>query len=205
MPPKRVHVKSLFALGAILLSVVIGISQPCAVKNLESYLHKNAILAVPPLSSPPSTEQIQSSELKPISPHEACCHAIDHLEAKGIKNITICEVQWIAAPLSGYLVDLKGELTLDHNEYTTFRIGIADGSDLEAENNFAGKEFAFIAFRKNTEGKASWYPPPGPDYRPKEGEQMPESLLTYEFLFNRERFETLHDRVINEGILGLCD
>ena len=185
---------TLLALGTILVGIIFGVSQLCSAKSLKSYLHKNAILAVPPLSSPPPADLIQKAERMPISPRKACWFAIEHLESKGVKDIVICEVHWIAAPLSGYLIDIKGKLTIDHEDYTTFRIGITDGFDEDAGKNPAGKEFVFIAFRKNTKGKSLWIPRPGPDYKFKEGEAMPESLLIYEFLLNRERFETLYDR-----------
>ncbi len=106
----------------------------------------------------------------------------------------ICEVQWIAAPISGYLVDLKGKLIIDHQDYTTFRIGITDSYDEDTEENLAGKEFVFIALGKNAEGKAIWYPSPGPDYKPTNDEAIPESFFIYEFLINRDRFETLFNR-----------
>jgi hypothetical protein len=180
------HAKILVAL------VFLGAQLHCE-KNIESYLHKNAILAVPPLSSAPPAE-LQNPERKPISPREACYYAIEHCKTKGIKHIVICEVQWIAAPLSGYLIDLTGKLTIDHEEYITFRIGIMDGCEEDAEKNPAGREFVFIAFGKTTEGKTLWYPQPGPDYKPAEGEATPESYFIYEFLLNRDRFETLLDR-----------
>lgn len=178
----------LFVQGLILVAFLFGTTQLCSAKSIEAYLHKNAILAVEPLSHPPS-DLISKTKEMPISPLKACKFAIERLKTKGIKNIVICEVQWIAAPLSGYLVDTKGALAIDHHEYSTFRIGITDGLDEDA-----GKEFIFMAFRKNTNGQAIWYPRPGPDYKLKEGEVVPESLLIYEFLIDRERFETLWDR-----------
>lgn len=191
---KRTVILYLSGRAKILVALVFSGAQLCSAKSIESYLHKNAILAAPPLSFPPPADPMQNPERKPISPREACYFAIEHLEAQGIKHIVICEVQWIAAPLSGYLVDLNGKLTIDHEDYTTFRIGIKDGYEENAEENPAGEEFVFIAFGKNTGGKAIWYPRPGPDYKPAKGEAMPESFFIYEFLLNRDRFETLFDR-----------
>lgn len=130
----------------------------------------------------------------PIAPRDAVLFAIAHGEAKGITNIVICEVHWIAAPLTGYLVDLLGVLTLDREEYTTFRIGIADGLDEDSDRNPAGKEFVFLALGRDTMGETFWFPRPGPDYRPAKDEAVPDSFFTYEFLLERERFETLYDR-----------
>lgn len=191
---KRIVTKNLFAQCTILVAFVFGLAQLCSAKSLESYLHRNAVLAVSPLSCPPPAHLFPKTKRKPISPRKACVFAIEHLEAKGIRDIVICEVQWIAAPVSGYLVDIKGKLTIEHQDYTTFRIGITDGFHDDSGKHPAGEEFAFIAFRKTTDGKALWYPCPGPDYKLKDGEALPESLLIYEFLLNRKRFETLCDR-----------
>ena len=130
----------------------------------------------------------------PISPLKACKFAVEHLKKKGIKKIVICEVQWIAAPLTGYLVDTKGKLTIDHKDYSTFRIGITDGYSEDPEKNLAGEEFVFIALGIDAEGEAIWYPSPGPDYKTTSDEAMPESFYIYEFLLNRDRFETLFER-----------
>jgi len=187
-------IADLLVRGTILVVIVFGMAQQCPAERVDPYLHKNAILAVPPLSCPPPSDLIPRTKGKPISPRKACTFAIGHLRKKGVKDIKICEVQWIAAPLSGYLVDAKGKLTIDHQDYSTFRIGIKDGLDEDAGKNDAGEEFVFIAYGKNPKGEPLWYPCPGPDYKPKDGESMPESLLTYEFLIGRQRFETLCER-----------
>ena len=69
-----------------------------------------------------------------------------------------------------------------------------DGFDEDVVKSPAVKEFVFIAFGKNTGGKTLWYPHPGPDYKPAEEKATPESFFIYEFLLNRDRFETLFDR-----------
>jgi len=183
--------KSLFVLifSIIFLSNPVYSSQE---KNLEQYLHKNAILAVPPLSFPPPHETD-----KRITPRKACYYAIKHLKEKGIKNIVICEVQWIAAATSGYLIDLKGNFTINNEDYNIFRIGITDGYKSKFKHRSAGEEFVFMALRKTKQGKIYWYPKPGPDYKLKKFEAMPESSFVYEYLLNkknRKRLETLDER-----------
>lgn len=180
--------------GAMVGALVTSGLQACAPNRLEASLHRHALLAVPPLSSPPSADLVPPAAHPPISPREACGFALDHFEAKGIRDFVLCEVHWIAAPRSGYLVDATGTLTIDHEEYTTFRIGITDGFAEDAEANPAGEEFVFMAFRKTPEGTGIWYPRPGPDDLSTIGEAMPDSVLIYEFLFQRERFETLSER-----------
>jgi hypothetical protein len=167
--------------------------QFCSEHKFESYFHSNAIIAVPPLSHPTPSHLSDTSATKPLSSLEACRFAIHHLEKKGIKNIVICEVQWIAAPLSGYLVDLKGNLTIEGQDYSIFRIGITDSFEKYIKKT-AGDEFVFIAYNKNKDGKTFWYPKPGPDSDIFEENIMSDNILVYEFLLQRERFETLFER-----------
>ena len=162
----------------VFLSIIL---QSCISDNSSKYLHKDAILygvAMPP-----------EAEYHTISLKEAILFAVQHLENKGVKNIKICETGWIVAPLGGFLIDGKGSFNIGGKYYSIFRIGIRDGS----EDN-AGEEFVFIARGEDDEDKVIWYPEPGPDFRPAEGEIFPEELLAYEFLMSREKFESLSDR-----------
>lgn len=145
----------------------------------NKYFHKNAIIG-----------NISTNYPKGIKGKEAALFAIKKLETRGINNIQICVVTWIAAPLGGYLVDAKGTWKHKGREFSVFRIGIRDGSD-ERENKFlAGEEFVFIAMGEDKSNKI-WYPSPGPDYEIKEGEVMPIDLLAYEFLPDKKEFENL--------------
>lgn len=178
---------------ALLAALLFSVVQWGGAKSLGSYFHRNAILAVPPLSSPPGADIFPACKSRPIAPRAACLYAIRYLQAKGIKKIVICEAQWLAAPLSGYLVDAKGQLVIERQEYSTFRIGITDGFCDAAGRDPAGREFVFIAFRRDIQGRTFWHPSPGPDHVLKEGAVVPESFFAYEFLLNRERFETLYE------------
>lgn len=156
----------------------------CKSYNVKKYLHKDAILAGTEMS--PDVENHAT-----ISVRDAISFAIRHLENKGVKNIIICETSWIAEPLGGFLIDGKGSYNLEGKHYSIFRIGIRDGS----EGN-AGEEFVFIARGEDDKGKAIWYPEPGPAVRTSEGEDYPEQPLEYEFLGDEQitKFESLSDR-----------
>jgi hypothetical protein len=122
-----------------------------------------------------------------ISVEEAIFFALQDLEERGVKEIKICETHWFTAPFGGFLIDGKGDFSVGEIHYTTFRIGVYDGSQ-----GHAGDIFAFIARGKDDEGNIIWYPEPGPDFRPAEGEVFPAELLVYEFLGSG--FESLESR-----------
>jgi hypothetical protein len=82
----------------------------------------------------------KESGYKAISTEDAIRFAIQRLENKGVESIKVCETSWIVAPLGGFLIDGFGKLKIGEKEYSTFRIGITDGSEGDA-----GDEFGFIA------------------------------------------------------------
>jgi len=151
--------------------------------DIDKYLHEDAILH--------GVEMPPEAEYKAISLKEAIQFAIRYLENKGVKEIKICETKWMAAPLGGFLIDGLGDFSIGGKEYSIFRIGIRDGS----EGN-AGEAFAFIARGEDEKGNVIWYPEPGPGFQPVKGEVFPEELMVYEFLIDRERFESLSSRFI---------
>jgi hypothetical protein len=140
---------------------------------------------------PPSEALWQSD--RPISPQEACKFALQRLTERGISEIVICEIRWIAAPLAGYLIDAQGMLGLNGLTHTTFRVGIRDGTDEAEGRHTAGDEFVFIARAEDSAGNALWHPSPGPDWQPSP-EDTYDDLLPYEFLLEREQFESLENR-----------
>jgi hypothetical protein len=173
------------------VSVLLLLSaySPSAAQSIERYLHKNASLG-----EGPSLELLHQSEHNPISPRQAASFAIGHLKAKGVTDIKICEVNWIAAPLGGYLVDAKGKATIKGRHYSLFRVGVRDGTDEKAGKLLGGELSVFIALGKDRKGRQHWYPSPGPDYSLRQGEDVTEGMLAYEFLLYRDRFETLGKR-----------
>jgi hypothetical protein len=153
-------------------------------QGIGRYLHKKALLG-----AAPTDDMVKSYDRRPISSAEAAMFAVKHLETEGVKNIVICEVTWIAAPLGGWLVKTKGKWTHKGKTYKVFQIGIRDGTD-ECEGKYkAGEIFVFIALGKGKSGEF-WYPPPGPDIWPPRS-AADSSMLDYEFLIDRKRLEGL--------------
>ena len=157
-------------------------TQQPAEMDIQDYLHPEALIQKLELSDSELSENIISSE-------EAIEYAVFFLERINIENILICEVKWIAAPLGGYLIDGFGLFEFEDSIFETFRVGVRDGS----EGN-SGEEFVFIAKGIDADGSTMWYPYPGPDYEFPEDEEIPEGYFNYEFLLNREMFETLDER-----------
>jgi len=172
------------AIGALVF-LLAGTMNLCLGSPLDQYLHKNCRFGSPP------GLLIESNKTKSISPREAASFAVSRLQARGVKDIVICETFWIGAPLSGYLVDAKGKATINGTEFSSFRVGIKDGLGEKSEKSSAGEEFVFIAHGEKKPGQSVWYPSPGPDYELAEGESVPERMLAYEFLLNRKAFENL--------------
>jgi hypothetical protein len=170
----------------IFMLFFFGLPYLCSAQSLDNYLHKNASLGL----NPPS-ELFQHSAQKPISSQQAALFAVKYLQARGVKDIRICEAHWIAAPLSGYLVDAQGKATINEMSYSIFRVGIRDGLEEKDGNRPAGEMFVFIALGKEESGRPVWYPSPGPDYRLAQGEAVTEGMLAYEFLLYREKLEML--------------
>jgi len=97
--------------------------------------------------------------------------ALDHLESLGVLLPVAVTSQYIAAPVSGYLVDLLGYRS---DVLTVFRVGVAD----DAEGN-PGEVFVTISYS----GDGTWSPAQ---------DTSPEELLAYEFLLeDREEFMAL--------------
>jgi len=157
-------------------------------EKLDNYLHQNARLGM----GLPSDEIFSPSGSKPISPATAAGFAVSHLKRMGVKDIVICESHWIAAAISGYLVDSQGRLTIGNKHFSVFRIGIRDGSEKHhGEEYKEGTKFVFIALGWDNTGKPLWYPDPGPDYKLAKDEGVTEGMLSYEYLLYRKEFESL--------------
>ena len=130
----------------------------------------------------------QRVEFPVITGLEATVFADSFLSHMGAKNVVFCRTTWIVAPLGGYLVDGLCEIDIEGTHYTSFRIGIGDGSEGNPEED----TFTFIACcTTDGNGNMHWHPEPGPDFQPDEDEIIPESYFSYEFLLNRKDFENL--------------
>ncbi len=111
--------------------------------------------------------------------------ALEELIALGGEDILFCSIQRIEAPLGGYLFDGLWNVEIEGENFTTFRIGVEDGSN--------DGPFILLARGVDESGGVHWYPPPGPDFRPAGNTPVPESLLDYEFLLDRGEFEMLEE------------
>jgi len=119
-----------------------------------------------------------------ISPRRAARHAARVLRQAGVEEIQICQVDWIVAPVGGYIVDATGRLEQDGVVYTRFRVGVRDGSEEEDGAYVAGEPFVTIAHGEDRLGRVHWDPPGGP---------TDPGNLAFEFLPASERpaFENL--------------
>jgi len=160
-------------------------------KDIDKYLHRDAALKeeMTLTKIEGATPMMIEAGYFSISAPEVLSFAIQHLKTKGVQEIRICEVGWIAAPLGAFLIDGKGSFNIGEKHYSTFRIGIRDGS-----RGNTGEEFVYIARGEDDKGKVIWYSEAGSDFHTTEGEVFPEELLAYEFLGDREKFESLSSR-----------
>lgn len=87
---------------------------------------------------------------------QAVFSALLRLGEMGGEDMIVVGVRRIEAPLSGYLVDAAGILTMDCVEYTVFRVGVRDGMD---DPDCAGEEFVFLAGGRDCDDNPIIFPP----------------------------------------------
>jgi hypothetical protein len=136
-----------------------GIEKIAEYEYIKPFLHNDAIIrgvVMPP-----------EAHYQAISVEDAIFFALKYLEDKDVKEIKICETHWFVAPFGGFLIDGKGDFSVGEKHYTTFRVGVIDGSQ-----GHAGNIFAFIARGKDDEGNIIWYPEPEPNYVNPEYESL---------------------------------
>ncbi len=176
-----------FKISGISLLLLLAVSSPVTGDSLDaepdiyfSSIHPDAEIF--------DSSYPQEVEFPVITGLEATVFADSFLSHMSAKDVVFCRTRWIVAPLGGYLVDGLCEIDIEGTQYTSFRIGIRDGSEGNPEED----KFTFIAYG-TTDGNENilWYPEPGPDFQPDEDEIIPESYSNYEFLLNREDFENL--------------
>jgi hypothetical protein len=182
--------KSRFGVGVFILFQTLALfwCPVCWPQSLDQFLHPKAVIG----SDLPSP-LFRDSPRKPITPREAASYAVQRLQERGVSHLCICEAQWIAAAVSGYLVDALGTWQSAGKSYHVFRIGIRDGMERTNGDHGAGEKFVFIALGREPSGKLIWYPGLGPDHRPTPDEPW-DGLLPYEFLLRRADFESLPSR-----------
>ena len=164
----------------VISSLVLGDSFDAEQETYFSIIHPDAEIF--------DSSYPQRVEFPVITGLEATVFADSFLSHMGAKNVVFCRTTWIVAPLGGYLVDGLCEIDIEGTHYTSFRIGIGDGSEGNPEED----TFTFIAcYTTDGNGNMHWHPEPGPDFQPDEDEIIPESYFSYEFLLNRKDFENL--------------
>ncbi len=180
---------------SIVLSTPAGILSQEMPDTLDRYLHKNAILGigVSPIYQPGEAAALSGRIF--LTPRTAAAFGVFHLRQMGVRNIVVCESRWIAAAVSGYLIDAAGKCTIDGKNYSVFRIGIRDGQEARHGPEFnAGTQFVFIAMGRDSLGNKIWYPECGPDYHLSAEKNIPPGALSYEYLLHRNAFEDLPAR-----------
>jgi hypothetical protein len=152
----------LLLLGLIVLwAGAIALSVTDEARSVRRYLHPQArIEACPESHRSPAA----------LTAEQALARAVEMFIETGVRGLCICEMRWIEAPVSGYLVDALGDLEMkithgslgEEGRYSLFRLGVAD-RPLGSGSPFpcgAGEGFAFVAKGVDPEGRPKWYPPP---------------------------------------------
>lgn len=130
----------------------------------------------------------------PLEMPQAIGFVTAHLQARGIRDVALCHGQFIEAPVGGYIFDAVGSWKNGDITYTTFRVGVSDGSDSAEYRSYMhgetgvgprgdspnpGDEFLFIAYGHDRAGNEAWIPAPGPrkkaDYFQEEYEFLNDS------------------------------
>jgi hypothetical protein len=109
--------------------------------------------------------------------------AADFLSGYEAANPLFCRVTRIGAPLGGWLIDGLADFEIGGGAFRTFRVGVSDELAV----------FCILARGIDDQGAVIWSPAPGPDFTGVDGEPIPEELLQYEFLIDREAFEAIED------------
>jgi len=82
---------------------------------------------------------------KPISPREALRAAVGALERRGVRNVRICHLDWIVAPLGAAIFQATGRWDTPAGRFDAFVVSIHDGTEAQygslggAENYVVGR------------------------------------------------------------------
>jgi len=82
---------------------------------------------------------------KAISPRQAIQFAVDALERRGVREIRICEIAWVVAPLGAAIIQATGSWKRSGSSFDTFVLGIRDGT--EAKHGLAAGDEAYVVAR----------------------------------------------------------
>lgn len=153
----------------LILLIAIIFTSGCATptSQIRPFLHPNA-----EINSIPVTILDAPSEIR--SAHEAALEALLYLQKKGVKQMKICRVNWIFAPVGIYLVDIIGTGIINGKTFTCFRVAVSDGSNIFSKTYPREDIEGMIAYNHTTQ---QWYPAPGPKENKKENRWLYKTLL----------------------------
>ena len=81
---------------------------------------------------------------QPISARRALRSAVSSLEARGVRDIRLCSIDWIVAPLGGAIIHALGRWENGGASFRAFAVGIQDGTDVK-HGLAGGAEFFVLA------------------------------------------------------------
>ena len=182
----------------------MALSAADEVKDVRQYIHPRARIEECP-------EKLQVPGA--LTYEQALARAVEMFIDSGVRRLCVCEVRWIQAPVSGYLVDALGDLEMkvshgslgEEGRYSLFRAGITDRPQggVSGFPGGAGEEFAFVAKGVGPDGKPKWFPPSVlTDVVTARLRGDPDSEADFKFPLvyfvkyfqDRERFESLPER-----------
>lgn len=186
----------------LLCAVALGAAEET--EDVRPYLHPQARI-----EECPENLRVPGA----LTVEQALAKAVVLFADSGVRQLCICEVRWISAPVSGFLVDAQGDLEMrvshgslgEEGRYSLFRLGVSDRPQEDGSRlaGGAGEEFAFVAKGIGPDGNPKWYPPAlltdVVALRLK-GDPQAESDLKFPLVYfvkyfaDRERFASLAER-----------
>jgi hypothetical protein len=91
-----------------------------------------------------------------IGAKEAVRFAVDALESRGVRDVRICQIDWIAAPLGAAIIQAAGQWTTGGATFDAFAVGIRDGTEIKYGLP-GGQEFMLLARGVNAKGEETYY------------------------------------------------
>lgn len=93
---------------------------------------------------------------KPISPRQALRFAVDALERRAVRNIRMCQIAWVQAPLGAAIIQATGRWERGGSSFDAFVFGIRDGTEAK-HGHPAGDEAYLVARGAGADGKETYY------------------------------------------------
>jgi hypothetical protein len=93
---------------------------------------------------------------QPISARRALRSAVSSLEARGVRDIRLCSIDWIVAPLGGAIIHALGRWENGGVSFRAFAVGIHDGTEVNY-GLAGGAEFFVLARGVDARGVETYY------------------------------------------------